>query len=96
MSQRRVYVPDADPRPRFRDTRPPAKVFRWIPVKERIKFHRERMLRENPRCFYCQSPVDRKTATVDHFTPKSKGGRNHRDNFVLSCKKCNQAKGDAQ
>lgn len=35
-------------------------------------------------------PVFGLFATVDHITPLSKGGRNHRANLVVSCQKCNQ------
>ena len=49
-------------------------------------------------CHYCWSPLKRftknrrKTLTIDHIVPKSKGGTNSLDNLVLACKKCNQEK----
>lgn len=33
-------------------------------------------------------------ATLDHKTPRSRGGTNHRHNIVLSCRGCNRRKGD--
>lgn len=46
------------------------------------------------RCFYCKDFLEEHKATMDHQIPKSKGGRNHRSNLVLSCSGCNNAKGD--
>lgn len=33
------------------------------------------------------------TATMDHLIPKSKGGTNRRDNFVVACRSCNTKRG---
>jgi len=46
------------------------------------------------RCFYCNDFMEEHQGTMDHQIPKSKGGRNHRSNLVLSCRGCNNAKGD--
>lgn len=49
------------------------------------------------KCFYCftevvmESGLD-SSATLDHLIPKSVGGANTRDNLVLACNRCNQAK----
>lgn len=63
---------------------------------------RELMKRDGELCVYCQ----RKTylamydgepkATIDHFVPKSKGGINHIDNYVLACSTCNNKKKDLE
>jgi 5-methylcytosine-specific restriction endonuclease McrA len=45
-------------------------------------------------CYYCEKSLTFKTATVDHLTPKSKGGDNDEFNLVLACKKCNGEKSD--
>ena len=46
------------------------------------------------RCFYCEQKTKtfkgrNRRPTVDHFWPRSKGGRNARSNYVLACLKCN-------
>lgn len=53
------------------------------------------------RCFYCQLTMDFSLAqphprapTRDHLTPRSRGGKNTRDNVVLACYLCNHQKGD--
>jgi len=44
-------------------------------------------------CFYCGEPLSLKTRTRDHMLPRSRGGRNRRDNIVVACKRCNTDKG---
>lgn len=46
--------------------------------------------RDNYTCQYCKAPNSR---TVDHITPKVKGGRNTFKNTVACCKPCNSKKG---
>lgn len=46
--------------------------------------------RDAERCGYC----DRRATTVDHITPRSRGGRNTWKNTVAACGPCNQRKGD--
>lgn len=43
-------------------------------------------------CQYCEKDIKYSLATKDHVVPKSKGGKNHDSNIVLSCKKCNNKK----
>jgi hypothetical protein len=43
-------------------------------------------------CQYCLKKIPYSQATRDHLLPRSKGGGNHDDNIVLSCKKCNTKK----
>lgn len=45
------------------------------------------------RCYYCEVILEPGDYTVDHFHPRSKGGRGA-DNRVAACVKCNQEKGD--
>lgn len=42
----------------------------------------------NGKCFYCGCDIDIDTFHLDHFTPKSLGGR-AKDNLVPSCPECN-------
>lgn len=51
-------------------------------------------------CFYCGVRLIRNmakqakhTATVDHLTPRSRGGRNVEVNRVPCCRRCNSRKG---
>lgn len=50
-------------------------------------------------CFYCGTPMittgsdPSRMDTIDEVMPRSRGGRCDRDNQVLACKGCNEAKG---
>lgn len=44
------------------------------------------------RCCCCGIKLNMKTLTMEHVVPISKGGENVRDNLIVLCKKCNQAK----
>lgn len=46
--------------------------------------------RDGGRCGYCGT----RATTVDHITPRSRGGRNTWKNTVAACGPCNQRKGD--
>ena len=46
------------------------------------------------QCFWCELKLRFEEATVDHLIPKSKGGKNHNGNLVISCFGCNQKKKD--
>lgn len=43
-------------------------------------------------CAYCRRPLTYERATVDHRTPKSRGGLDRRRNFYICCKPCNAHK----
>lgn len=45
-------------------------------------------------CFYCNNIIYRKDRTLDHLTPKSRGGSWHISNIVLAHRACNWAKAD--
>jgi 5-methylcytosine-specific restriction endonuclease McrA len=47
--------------------------------------------RDGHKCVYCGSKKD---LTLDHVTPKSKGGKNTWKNLVTCCGSCNVKKGD--
>lgn len=62
-------------------------------------------LRDHYQCQYCSVKVGKKhpqlkrklepkDLTLDHITPKSKGGSGHPTNLVTACKPCNQRKAD--
>jgi 5-methylcytosine-specific restriction endonuclease McrA len=48
------------------------------------------LARDGNRCAYCGAAA----TTVDHVTPRSRGGRNSWLNTVAACGDCNQRKGD--
>lgn len=57
------------------------------------QFKSERIAaKSNGRCWYCETPLDKQTATYDHVIPRSLGGRTTVDNLVLACQQCNQDK----
>lgn len=50
-------------------------------------------------CPYCLGEMTltqhfNNSATVDHLIPKSRGGADLRENFVIACKSCNEDKGN--
>jgi len=50
----------------------------------------ENLFKENPDCYYCQSPlISHSECHIDHITPLSRGGRNMIENMVTSCSICN-------
>jgi 5-methylcytosine-specific restriction endonuclease McrA len=62
-------------------------------------------LRDKYQCQYCSAKVTKKhpllkrvlevkDLTLDHITPKSRGGSNLPSNLVTACKPCNQRKAD--
>lgn len=46
--------------------------------------------RDRRRCAYCRAPGD----TIDHITPRSRGGAHSWENCVACCTKCNARKAD--
>jgi hypothetical protein len=44
----------------------------------------------NHKCAYCG---DDKNLTLDHITPRTKGGTNRLTNILCACKNCNYSKG---
>lgn len=50
--------------------------------------------RDGPDCHYCGCHLEYDEITLDHVTPRSKGGSDGLWNLVLSCAACNQEKAD--
>ena len=44
-------------------------------------------------CHYCGKHIERKRWSIDHKTPKVRGGSNAYSNLVGACKDCNNNKG---
>jgi len=64
-------------------------------VKYRIRnlrINRNRIFkRDGYECAYCGS---KKSLTIDHIIPKSRGGENSWTNLITCCSSCNRYKGD--
>lgn len=58
----------------------------------------ELIARDGGHCVWCQVPltVAERRATADHVRPRSKGGPDSLDNFVLACESCNSRRGDEE
>lgn len=63
-------------------------------TKESLHYDRPVLYsRDRHICAYCGDQFLARDLTVDHITPKSKGGSNHWTNVVAACKPCNHRKG---
>lgn len=57
-----------------------------------LKLNRKRLYRrDDSQCVYCGS---KKSLTIDHVLPKSRGGKNTWGNLVTCCNPCNIKKGN--
>jgi 5-methylcytosine-specific restriction endonuclease McrA len=52
------------------------------------------LLRDEYACQYCGRHTEHEAATVDHVTPRSRGGRSTFENLVCCCSPCNARKKD--
>ena len=52
-----------------------------------------RALLQETHCAYCGCQTKRKHRQVEHVMPLAKGGTHTADNIVMSCSRCNSAKG---
>jgi hypothetical protein len=50
--------------------------------------------RDGTRCRYCKKDLRRSEITIEHLTPKGRGGSNKISNLAISCADCNNDKGD--
>ena len=65
----------------------------YMKPKVTVRFSRANVyLRDNGTCQYCNTPIDRKVATLDHVHPVSKGGKTTWENSTTACKPCNYRK----
>lgn len=54
---------------------------------------KELLIETDGKCYYCGIDLTHIDCRIEHVIPKSKGGRNHKSNYVASCDKCNRFKG---
>jgi 5-methylcytosine-specific restriction endonuclease McrA len=65
----------------------------WITRERRLAIY----IRDGFACVYCQSDLrdaQPESITLDHITPRSKGGTNHGTNLVTACHNCNSTRGN--
>lgn len=71
------------------------KVIMLLKTKKDFKILKNKIIEEENRiCYICNSviPLD-EHATIDHVNPKSKFGKDERENLHCCCKRCNDDKG---
>jgi len=62
--------------------------------KQAIRFNRRNIFaRDGNRCQYCGRKFPTSELSLDHVTPRSRGGETSWENIVCSCVKCNVRKG---
>jgi len=62
--------------------------------RESITFSRANIFkRDNNTCQYCNKKPGSEELTIDHVTPKARGGKTTWENCVLACVSCNSIKG---
>lgn len=67
------------------------RAFIHVPFRRRVAVSRRAvMARDSHRCQYCGAHAD----SIDHVTPRSKGGTHDWDNVVAACRPCNVRKRD--
>jgi 5-methylcytosine-specific restriction endonuclease McrA len=69
-------------------TKVPMKTWKGKPSKDAI------YIRDGGRCQYTGKSLDKKTATIDHILPKSRGGSDDWENLALTSKELNSEKGN--
>ena len=67
----------------------------YMKKKTAIRYSKANVfLRDEFTCQYCGTDVNRRSATLDHLVPSSKGGKSTWENSVCSCGPCNAMKGN--
>jgi 5-methylcytosine-specific restriction endonuclease McrA len=62
--------------------------------RQTVKFNRRNIFaRDNNQCQYCGRRFPTQELSLDHVTPRSKGGQSSWENIVCACVSCNVRKG---
>ena len=71
------------------------RVYKYVNQQiQKVPLNRENVFkRDGYCCVYCGDD-NRKTLTLDHVIPQSKGGKDAWDNLVTACRRCNSEKSD--
>jgi 5-methylcytosine-specific restriction endonuclease McrA len=68
--------------------------YRHIPHQTRALSRKNILLRDRNTCQFCGRVFPSAELTLDHVTPRSRGGHSTWENLVASCYACNNLKGD--
>jgi 5-methylcytosine-specific restriction endonuclease McrA len=68
--------------------------YRRIPHQTRALSRKNILLRDRNTCQYCQRVLTAAELTLDHVTPRSRGGLSTWENLVACCRDCNRRKGN--
>lgn len=49
-------------------------------------------VKDNTKCYYCGTPLERCKSSLDHMYPRDSGGPTFPENLCISCTKCNNEK----
>jgi 5-methylcytosine-specific restriction endonuclease McrA len=67
----------------------------YMKKKSGIRYSKSNVfLRDGYKCAYCNTDVNKRTATLDHVLPTSHGGKTTFENTVTACGPCNANKGN--
>jgi len=67
--------------------------YRRIPHQTRALSRKNILIRDRNTCQYCAHVLPSGELTLDHVTPRSKGGESIWENLVACCHRCNNHKG---
>lgn len=68
--------------------------YRRVPRQNRSVSRKGLLLRDGFTCQYCAKHLPAGDLTLDHVTPKSRGGASSWENLVSACFSCNNKKGN--
>ena len=68
--------------------------YRRIPRQTRALSRKNILLRDRNTCQFCGQVFAAGELTLDHVTPRSRGGLTSWENLVACCHRCNNIKGD--
>jgi 5-methylcytosine-specific restriction endonuclease McrA len=68
--------------------------YRRIPHQTRALSRKNILIRDRYTCQYCERVLPSSELTLDHVTPRSRGGESNWENLVACCHRCNNRKGN--
>lgn len=91
-----VRIEETYPHPFYRDMLLPSVIrlnyYRRVPQKKHTVSRRNLLIRDRQTCQYCGEKPGPAKLTLDHVTPRSRGGPSTWDNLVAACLSCNNKK----